>query len=132
MLEHVAAVDGVKARVQERQLLAGAVLVVDLKAACARVRASRLKRAGRWIDAGHAGAERGELLGQKAAAAADIEDLEAHRIDPELLGEDALHVAEPGGGSRAQHGGKSVFVPPAVAQAVVDGVVDRHDGLLLG
>ena len=52
VLEHVAAVDGVKAGVRERQLLADTVLVVDRSRW--RARARRGKGVDRWVDAGHA------------------------------------------------------------------------------
>jgi hypothetical protein len=53
-----------------------------------------LDRLLRGIDPGDLASQPRELLGEQAAAGADVEHAQSLEIEAELLGEDAAHVAE--------------------------------------
>lgn len=80
-------------------------------------------RRGR-IDARHGAAEFRELLGEEAAAAADIERAFALRIDAAFVDEHVAQVVEAHGRERAERGEEPPLVPPR--RGVVDGVIDGH------
>src|SRR3954466_10549888 len=88
------------------------------------------QRVGRGIDTRYRAAQSREFLRKQPAPAAHIENPKALRIVPEILGQDAAHVAEAGRVERAlQDVEEAVVLPPRMAEAVVHLVIHWHGTL---
>src|SRR5215203_811908 len=92
-----------------------------------RVRASDLQRVRRGIDTRHRAAQPREFLRKQPAPAAHIENPKVLRIVPDILGQDAAHVAQAGRVERAlEDVEEAVVLPPRMAEAVVHLVIHWH------
>jgi len=102
-----------------------AVLFIQPKST--RVRAGGLDRHRRGIDADDVEPETRELLGQKTAPAADVQGAQASSPAVALAGQDLTEVGEAARGHAAvQDVERAAFIPPGLADAIIDLIVDRH------
>jgi hypothetical protein len=125
VLDHVTAGDHTEGFVSVRQRLRTADGVVDRVPLLAGVGPRRGDRSRRGVDATDAKTHPGELLGDQAAAAADVEQGSTGRIEREPVEQHPLVIGNATGvDERPEHREQAVVVPPLVGEPVVDVVVD--------
>src|SRR5947209_4053861 len=128
VLQHIAAIDNVERLVCEGQVVAVSRAIIDYQSLLSRMSPRCVERRLGWIDTRHDKAHRGKFFSEQSATAAHVQGSPPPRFDLQMPDDPPKVGQAPRVRESFEDVEKTVLVPPAVRQPVVDIVVDARSG----